>query len=133
MAKKPIALKPFIISSLRRASYRWPARNECLKANRIDRGLYRCNSCNKTFNRKEIRLDHIKPVIPVETGFTTWDTYIERMFCEPSGYQTLCNICHSSKSLIEKNQRVLFRKLNKNKDNIKNKLNQNKKNSKIKG
>lgn len=105
-------LKPFIIQTLRRASYRWPERNEALKAARVDRGLYKCASCEKTYGRKEVHIDHISPVVPV-TGFTSWDLYIERMFCAADQLQILCELCHSVKSLLEREQRKIHKRNNK--------------------
>lgn len=109
-------LKPFLINTLRRASYRWGARNECLKAGRIERGFYRCNSCGGTFAKREISLDHVEPVVNLK-GFTTWDDYVNRMFPNidgtpnPQGFQILCNLCHDNKTLNEN----LIRKINKDK------------------
>lgn len=109
-------LKSFIISTLRRASYRWVGRTQALRAARIERGLYQCNSCKSSFKNKEIRLDHILPIIPVETGFISWDDYINRLFCDASSMQVLCLTCHDSKTNIEKEQRKYYRKERKSKE-----------------
>lgn len=108
--KKGINLKSFIIATLRRASYRWPARNEALRAARIERGLYQCAFCKQVFKKADIKLDHIAPVIDIEKGFTTWDDFINRLFCEKEGYQVLCTLDHDAKTSIEKNLRVQYRK-----------------------
>jgi hypothetical protein len=107
--KKKTNLKSFVIALLRRGTFIWPARNEALKAARIDRGLYKCNLCKGTFRNKEIRIDHVEPVVPV-TGFTNWDDYINRMFCESDGLQVVCMTCHDSKSMVEKELRKINRK-----------------------
>lgn len=110
--KKPkeFNLKSFIINTLRRASYRHPARNEALKAARIERGLYKCAMCTEIFPKKIIKLDHKDPVVNPVTGFTTWDDYIPRMFCEASGYQVICETCHDSKTAVERELRKTYRK-----------------------
>lgn len=106
--------KAFIVNTLRKASYRWPPRSECLKAARVDRGYYSCNMCKNTFHRKEITLDHIIPVVKL-SGFTTWDNYIERMFPNSEGFQALCNQCHDTKTMTENNIRKKLKKVDKQK------------------
>lgn len=95
-------LKKFIVPTLRRASYRWPARNEALKEARISRGMYKCNVCLDTFARKGVNVDHIEPVVDPIKGFEGWDVYINRMFCGKDGFQILCKTCHDFKSQEEK-------------------------------
>lgn len=93
-------LKSFIIQVLRRGSYKWKPRTEALKRARISRGVYKCNMCEGEFKRKEMHIDHIKPVIDYK-GFTTWDDYIDRLFCDVDGFQVLCAPCHDNKTSIE--------------------------------
>lgn len=105
-------LKAFVIATLRRSSYRWKYRNSAYKAARVDRGLYKCNSCHGTYGRKDIRIDHVEPVIALNgEGFKTWDEYITRMFVKAEQYQVLCEQCHSVKTSLEKS----IRKENRNK------------------
>lgn len=101
--------KSFIIATLRRASFRHPARTEALRAARIDRGLYKCAICSGTFKNKEIRVDHKNPVVDVKTGFVDWNTYIERLFCDSKDLQIVCEQCHASKSAVEKELRKHYR------------------------
>lgn len=116
---KQQTLKPFLINTLRRASYRWSARNDCLKAGRVSRGFYKCSSCGGIFQKRDIRLDHIEPVVPL-SGFTTWDSYINRMYPnkdgipDPSGFQILCrDICDKAKTDLENQIRKINRNSNK--------------------
>lgn len=106
-------LKSFVINTLRRSSYRWRPRGEAMKAARVGRGLYKCESCLGIFKNKEIRMDHREPVVDVRTGFVSWDIYINRLFCNTDGYSAICKQCHSSKTFIEKEQRKTYRKLKK--------------------
>ena len=105
--KKPLNRKTWLTSGLRRMSYRWPARSEALKLGRVERGMYKCAQCLSTYPKQEIKLDHIQPVVNVATGFTNWDDFIDRLFCEAEGYQILCNQCHDTKTMIEDEMRKL--------------------------
>jgi len=105
----------FITPVLRRASLRWPPRNETLRLSRVSRGYYSCAMCKGTFHRKEVVVDHIDPVIDPQRGFTTWDEFIARLFVETGSYQTLCYTCHKAKSMIENNIRDAKKKLAKKK------------------
>lgn len=101
--------KAFCIAALRRASYRWPGRYMAMKAAHVDRNAYKCAECEGIFPKKEIRLDHIDPVVPVE-GFKNGESFdlhefAERLLVEESGFQVLCDTCHSKKSLEENQER----------------------------
>lgn len=102
-------LKKLLIQILRRASYRSPARNQALKNARISRGLYRCNSCLNEFTRKQIAVDHIKPVVPINGYKSGLDfdanEFAERLFCEANNLQVLCKDCHKQKTKKENNCR----------------------------
>lgn len=90
---------------LRKLSYRWPPRAEAMRLARIERGLYRCNKCTGSFGRKMVRVDHISPIVDPVVGFTTWDDYINRLFCPAEGLQILCKPCHKEKTAAERKQR----------------------------
>lgn len=101
---KPIKvqLRHFLINKLRRASYMWPPRKAAIQKARISRGKYRCASClGEEFGPKEINVDHINPVIDPHIGWVDFNTFIERLFCDESGWQILCLQCHSAKTLLE--------------------------------
>ena len=78
MPKKPIPLKSFVIASLRRSSYRWPARYIVMNAARVRRGVYLCNGCKKEHPRKNIKMDHINPVVDPLKGFTDWNDFVSQ-------------------------------------------------------
>jgi 5-methylcytosine-specific restriction endonuclease McrA len=107
---KKINLKAFVIRTLRRASMRWPPKNEALVKSRIERGLYQCAMCKNAFKKKDVNVDHIDPVVSIETGFTTFDDFINRLFVEADKMQVLCSTCHDSKSLVESGVRDHYRK-----------------------
>jgi 5-methylcytosine-specific restriction endonuclease McrA len=106
---KPWNIKAFAIASLRRASYRWPPREQARREARIGRNQYQCATCKKVFSRKDTKIDHIEPVIPI-TGWRGFDSFIERLFCERPGFQLLCTFCHKLKTLNENAQRKQLRK-----------------------
>lgn len=67
---------------------------------------YKCKLCKTPHPATGIEVDHITPVVGAE-GFTTWDSYIERMFCDKEGFQVLCKPCHQIKTQQEKGERLL--------------------------
>lgn len=105
---KKLTRKTWIMATLRRASYRWPARNESEKIARVERGLYKCAMCEGTFRNGEYAIDHIKSVISLKDGFTTWDDVIENLFCDVEGFQILCHPCHDIKTAQEDSMRANY-------------------------
>jgi hypothetical protein len=103
-------LKRFLIPILRRKSLHWPARQEAKRLARVERGFYRCEVCQNIFGPKDVEMDHRKPIVNVKTSFTTWDNYIHSLYCDVSNFSCLCKSCHSSKSLIEQEQRQINKK-----------------------
>lgn len=102
--------KQFAIQTLRRASYRWMGRWMAEKRSKVGRNQYKCESCNNIFTKKETALDHVVPVVDPVKGFEGFDTYIDRMFCEETGFQRLCNPCHDAKTTAENGVRKANRK-----------------------
>jgi len=111
---KEINIRPFIIQKLRSASLSWPARNEAMKRARISRGLYECAICTEQFKRKQMHVDHISPVVCPSIGWVDFNTYIDRLFCEPEGFQCICTSCHS----IKTEQEAVLRKFHKRYEKI---------------
>lgn len=62
---------------------------------------YECNICKQHFPEKDINVDHI---IPAGTLSCAQDLpgFVERLFCEVEGLQTLCETCHNIKTQNEK-------------------------------
>lgn len=102
--KRPdgINLQHYLINKLRRISYAWPPRKEAIKKARVARGKYKCSSCGgEEFGPKDIQADHTIPVVDVHTGFTDFNSYIERLFCGVDGYSIMCRPCHAAKTFME--------------------------------
>lgn len=113
--KSKANVNTFTKGVLRRASLKWPPRNECLANARVNRGVYRCEICEELFRRHEVHVDHKEPVIPIAQGFTTWDEYIKRLLCDVSGLQCICSVCHDSKTKSENGMRDFYKKQRKRK------------------
>lgn len=101
--------RSFLMSALRKASRFWSPARECLQNARLERGIYKCKLCSKVVSSKDIKVDHIDPVIPIN-GFETWDEVINRLFCEVEGYQAICKTCHDDKTKKENDQRRAIKK-----------------------
>jgi 5-methylcytosine-specific restriction endonuclease McrA len=109
---KVFILRAFLISGLRRISYRFPPRTQCMQQARVERGKYRCAHCKSVVGRQEVQVDHVEPVIdpavgfPVtETGADDWNSFIARLLPARSGWQVLCKPCHHQKSAAENARR----------------------------
>ena len=82
------------------------ARTAARGAARTGWGVYKCPLCARTpLKEEDLQLDHLDPVIPVDKGFTTWDSAIERMFVGVGGYQFICKECHIQKTVRENSGR----------------------------
>jgi len=101
----------FIKNQLRSATRKWQPIQETKKEANVSRGMYKCAGCKsivpptiKQGRRRvtNIFVDHIEPIVDPKTGFTDWETYINRMFCEKDNLQLLCGECHDKKSMSER-------------------------------
>ena len=109
-------LNAFIIAVLRSGTRRYPPKWETLKDAYVGIRLnektnregkhYLCALCEGEFPSKEVEVDHIEPVISSK-GFTSWDDYIARLFCDKSNLQVVCKSCHKIKSYNEGQERKL--------------------------
>ena len=109
----------FVKNQLRGASWKWAPISEVMKDARVTKGVYLCAACNcnvpttEKVNGKRIKnvfVDHILPIIDPETGFTTWDDFINKLYCEKENLQVLCGECHDRKTAEERTAAVERRK-----------------------
>jgi len=78
-----------------RKTFRWsPA-----KRNAVKRAFGKCELCEQYADK--LVVDHIRPVVDPETGFTTWDSYYTRLFVPESEVQAICSPCHKLKTKTE--------------------------------
>lgn len=119
-----IPLKAWIVWQLRKISYRWPGRYAIMKASQVAPNTFTCAGCKKAYKKLKgkriISVDHIIPVKDpsrpgdfqrdIETCLCGVCDFLRKMFCDPSGLQMLCKICHDKKTKKETKQRVAKRK-----------------------
>ena len=101
----------FIRSALRQKSRWWKPVTQCkLNAKRPYKGSnkrqkfeYQCNKCKKWFPDKQINVDHVLPAGELNKA-DDLPGFVERLFVEVEGLQTLCLNCHNEKTKQEKQQ-----------------------------
>ena len=106
----------FIRSALRQKSRWWKPVTQCkLNAKRPYKGSnkrqkfeYQCNKCKKWFPDKQINVDHVLPAGELNKS-DDLPGFVERLFVEVEGLQTLCLNCHDIKTKQEKEQLKLKR------------------------
>jgi len=107
--KKGPSRATFAKGALRRASLMWGPISECRRIARKSPNQYECAMCKGLFKSKETQIDHINPVIDILKGWESWDTYIERLFCDVEGLACLCRTCHEAKTSSEVQMRKYAR------------------------
>jgi len=125
--KPPYNQNSAIRSALRRAFSRSPIVWEVLKEGRRYYVKYNkdgsrskkdgvethCQVCN-TWTRAPIKvaIDHIDPVVPVETdkgGMDDLNVFVARLWCDRSNLQRCCSICHDKKTAEEREARKAYK------------------------
>lgn len=121
VARKKKAPNPitFAKTVLRGAFRKWYAGNEAAKRCRVARGQYKCEGCGQVMKRKDLQIDHIKPVVDIKTGFTDLEDWVMRLLVPPEELQMLCFFkdeetgeswgCHSSKTASENAMREFYK------------------------
>ena len=111
-----------LIQAARKISLGWGPRKAAKAKCKIDKSLFECSKCGvyiyegKSANNyfdyqekyadKEVRMerfdmDHIIPVVAVDSVEHSWDVYFQRLFCDEDNYRGLCQVCHKQKSSAE--------------------------------
>lgn len=75
----------------------------------------RCAACSQPCAAYQAAVDHIDPVVPVESTLEsmTLDELANRLWCEKNNLQVLDPTCHKSKSKLESKERRLHKQKNK--------------------
>ena len=102
----------FVTSALRGASRRWPVKYKVLADAYVGKKTnpktkregkhYKCANCLGEYPSSMVQVDHKIPIIHPEVGFTTWDDYINHLYCERDNLQVLCKPCHDTKTKQER-------------------------------
>lgn len=127
--KKPkeFYFKGWMIGQLRRICRRYPPYYQTLNSvkeeyyittkagKQLKRVKYTCSKCKGQYSSKEVQVDHIIPIVPIEgfpmlpNGEPDWNSFIPRLFCGPEGLQVLCTGCHDEKTQNENSKRKEYR------------------------
>ncbi len=130
MARKQIPLPKFLIPKLRQISRWWHQKGVALDKAKVyvpdgkfkngnpkTKVKYVCAECKRLkkkslYDIHQVQADHIDPVVNVD-GFTNWDDYILRLFCNAEGFQILCEDHHKQKTQRENEERRRIKAENK--------------------
>ena len=104
----------FLVNELRKSSVIWSGRKEILQlarrkvfvrraknGNAVYKYKWQCAPCLEWYaNEKELEVDHIKEVGPIEFASLDWNDVIRRVFPRPveKYLQVLCIRCHMRKT-----------------------------------
>ena len=110
----------FIKAALRSKSRFWKPAQDALKESKRGYNQYECNMCHivwpsklpplvpykKNKDGKMVKckritnnvIDHINEVVDEKEGWVSWDSFIERLFCEKDWFQILCASCNHKKT-----------------------------------
>lgn len=89
--RRVFSRSPFVrakIQEVRRERPRYKKDGTLAKRPHVE---YQCAECQRWFKSTEIAVDHIDPVISLEDGFVDWNTFVDRLFCEPDNLQVVCS------------------------------------------
>ncbi len=116
-AKDRNALK----GALRRAFVRSELRAAVIARTRVDHvdparprvtKWSRCELCQSLTPTYLINVDHIDPLIPIDSHFEdmSLDVVADRLWCDPSNLQGICEECHDLKTAAENEARKPYKK-----------------------
>lgn len=113
--------------ALRKLSWSWKPYINAKNAAKVDKATFECASCAKycytgksqknftsiknSYKMKDVEMvgtvyvDHIEPVEDPVKGWSSWDNYMERLYCPESNLQVLCKECHDAKTNEERKLR----------------------------
>ncbi len=101
----------FIRGALRRAAMRYPPKLQIkTAARRAKKGggrqkwEYLCSECDTWNADKNSVVDHVIPAGTLK-AYADLPQFVENLFCEPEGFQMLCNPCHQVKTNAENAER----------------------------
>lgn len=100
----------FIKAALRGKSRFWKPAQDALKESKKWYNQYECAICwtigpsklpplpwSKKKRTNNV-IDHIEEIVNPLTWFTSWDSFIDNLFCEKENFQILCYECNKKKT-----------------------------------
>lgn len=71
-----------------------------------------CSICRKFEPTYKMQIDHVDPLLPLGKSLEdfSWDEIVDRLWCDASNLQPVCQTCHKQKSKIENKERRLLKK-----------------------
>lgn len=75
-----------------------------------------CLDCKKETPTYLMEVDHVNPIIRLGEALEdlTWDTLVERVWCEFDNLRAVCKTCHKAKTKLENAERRRLKKEKKN-------------------
>jgi 5-methylcytosine-specific restriction endonuclease McrA len=73
----------------------------------------KCTICGNPEAKSNIQLDHVHPVIPIDSSFEEMsiDDVVNRQWCEEENLKPVCKPCHEIKTKAENKERRRIKKL----------------------
>jgi len=75
-----------------------------------------CPLCKEYTPTYQMEVDHVDPIIGLSETLESlsWDTVIDRVFCNENNLLAICKVCHKAKSKRENAERRRLKKERKN-------------------
>lgn len=72
----------------------------------------KCPKCNQFIPKSYMEVDHITPIVGIHETLDdlTWDTVIDRIWCEEHNLEAICKECHNEKTKLENKERRRYKK-----------------------
>lgn len=119
-----------VIAAARRISRYYGPRLSAKDKCKVDTKLYECSKCgkylyegnslknlekfiekypDKDIHMEKMDMDHISPVVAVDTVEHDWNVFFERLFCPEENWRGLCKECHKKKTGAEQKVRLAIK------------------------
>jgi hypothetical protein len=105
--RRVFARSPVVREVLMEGRREVPKYNKDSSRSKKDAVQYSCQVCFEWVSSTKISVDHIDPVISIESGFVDWNEFVTRLWCSKENLQRICDDCHQKKTNNERFQRQL--------------------------
>lgn len=105
--RRTFSRSPVVRETLHKVRREIPKYNNDGTRSKKDQVQYKCNVCSNWVGSTKVAVDHINPVVSVDTGFVDWNTFVTRLFCAAENLQVICDDCHQIKTNSERAIRKL--------------------------